>query len=290
MIKGFGPLFFLYVKHKNKILDFSIDIDYNYSENKIKEVDLMSIVIFDTETTSLNKPFCYNLGYVIVDASTFEILKKEDFVIKQIWENLPLFATAYYAEKRNIYISAMRGKKAEMIKYGYAMSKMITDFKRYDVKKAYAYNASFDDSVFSFNCDWYKVRNPFDNIPIYDIRGMVTKFITDTENYKNFCEENEFFTETKRNYSTTAETVYRYITKNLDFEEAHTALSDSIIETEIMHYCIKNGASLEEEYSVKTTIPRIKATNFEIYVNNEKIYEGVYRKKYTRNNKFYFRE
>lgn len=267
-----------------------MNIDYNYSENKVKEVDLMSIVIFDTETTSLNKPFCYNLGYVIVDASTFEILKKEDFVIQQTWENLPLFATAYYAEKRNIYISAMRGKKAEMIKYGYAMSKMISDFKKYDVKKAYAYNAPFDDSVFSFNCDWYKVRNPFDNIPIYDIRGMVTEFITDTEHYKTFCEENEFFTETKRNYSTTAETVYKYITKNLDFEEAHTALSDSIIEAEIMHYCIKNGASLEEEYSVKTTIPRIKATNFEIYVNNEKIYEGVYRKKYTRDNKFYFRE
>lgn len=290
MIKGFGPLFFLYVKHRNKMLDFSMNIDYNYSENKIKEVDLMNIVIFDTETTSLNKPFCYNLGYVIVDASTFEILKKEDFVIQQIWENLPLFATAYYEEKRNIYISAMRGKKAEMIKYGYAMSKMIADFKKYDVKKAYAYNSPFDDSVFSFNCDWYKVRNPFDNIPIYDIRGMVTKFITDTEAYKNFCEENEFFTETKRNYSTTAETVYRYITKNLDFEEAHTALSDSIIETEIIHYCIENGASLEEEYTVKMAIPRIKATNFEIYVNNEKIYEGVYRKKYTRDNKFYFRE
>lgn len=290
MIKGFGPLFFLYVKHRNKRLDFSMNIDYNYSENKIKEVDLMNIVIFDTETTSLNKPFCYNLGYVIVDASTFEVLKKEDFVIQQIWENLPLFATAYYEEKRNIYISAMRGKKAEMIKYGYAMSKMIADFKKYDVKKAYAYNSPFDDSVFSFNCDWYKVRNPFDNIPIHDIRGMVTKFITDTEKYKNFCEENEFFTETKRNYSTTAETVYRYITKNLDFEEAHTALSDSIIETEIMHYCIENGASLEEEYTVTTTIPRIKATNFEIYVNNKKIYEGVYRKKYTRDNKFYFRE
>lgn len=36
MIKGFGPLFFLYVKHGNKMLDFSMNIGYNYSENKIK--------------------------------------------------------------------------------------------------------------------------------------------------------------------------------------------------------------------------------------------------------------
>ena len=250
----------------------------------------MNIVIFDTETVTLNKPFCYNLGYIIVDASTFEVLKKEDFVIQQIWENLPLFATAYYAEKRNIYISAMRGKKAEMTKYGYAMSRMIADFRKFDVKKAYAYNSPFDDAVFTFNCDWYKVRNPFDTIPICDIRGMVTEFITNTEEYKNFCEENKFFTETKRNYSTTAETVYRYITKNLDFEEAHTALSDSIIEAEIIRYCVENGASLDEDYSVKMTIPRIEASHFEIYVNNEKIYEGTYRKKYTRDNKFYFRE
>ena len=76
----------------------------------------MRIAVFDTETTSLEKPFCYNIGYVIYDTETGERLIKHDFVAEQIWHNRELFTTAYYAEKRDEYISRMRGKTCEMKK------------------------------------------------------------------------------------------------------------------------------------------------------------------------------
>jgi hypothetical protein len=72
----------------------------------------MNIVVFDTETTSLEKPFCYNIGYVIADIESGNVLLKKDFVVEQVWHNPMLFTTAYYFDKREIYISRMKGKKA----------------------------------------------------------------------------------------------------------------------------------------------------------------------------------
>ena len=95
----------------------------------------MNVIIFDTETTDINKCFCYNIGYVIADMDNDTILCKKDFVIEQIWHNLPLFSTAYYAEKRPLYVKAMKAKKTKMTKYGYACQEMIRDIKNFLTSK-----------------------------------------------------------------------------------------------------------------------------------------------------------
>ena len=215
----------------------------------------MNICVFDTETVSINKPFCYNVGLVIYDTDSRQILHKADYVIDQIWHNLPLFNTAYYADKRPVYVGRMRGKKTVLKKWGHVMQDMIRVFKTYEVQAAFAYNSPFDDKVFSFNCDWFKTKNPFDNVPIYDIRGYVHKFIAFTPSFKDFCETNKAFTESG-NYSTTAETLFQYITQDSDFQEEHTALSDSLIELEILTYCVDIGAEWGKEYKVYNSIPR----------------------------------
>ena len=79
----------------------------------------MNIAIFDTETTSLDKPFCYNIGVVIANVETGDILSQKDFVVEQVWHNKMCFASAYYAEKRPLYIKAMRAKETKMEKFGY---------------------------------------------------------------------------------------------------------------------------------------------------------------------------
>lgn len=228
----------------------------------------MIFTIFDTETTSLDKPFCYNVGYIIINILTGEILKRADYVVEQVWHNPMLFTTAYYANKRADYVKSMRCRQTKMDKFGYICQQMIRDFKAYGVTAAFAYNSPFDEKVFNFNCDWFKCNNPFDNIPIYDIRGYAHHFICNTDEYKNWYEEYERFSDSG-NYSTTAENVYQYVSGKYDFIEDHTALSDSIIESEILVATINNGAEPMRDYKPFKTIKREHTKNFTVKFNDE---------------------
>lgn len=235
----------------------------------------MNVVIFDTETTDIKKPFCYNIGYQIRNLDTNEVLIERDYVVEQIWHNIALFSTAYYAEKRPLYVKAMRGRKAFLQKYGAICKIMRHDFKKYKVAGAYAFNSPFDDKVFDYNCGWFKSRNPFDTIPIFDIRGYVHHFIVDS-NYENFCETNGYFTESG-NYSTTAETVYRYLVDNT-FEEEHTALADSRIEAEILIECLNRGATPNTDYIPKRSIVRNVTKKLEVTDTNGNSHTFDYNK------------
>lgn len=245
-------------------------------------------MILDSETTGTVKPFAYDIGYTIINEAG-EVIERKHFVVEQTWHNLPLFETAYYKEKRPKYIALMRAHKAEMKKYGHIMQEMKRDIKKYDVKGAYAYNSAFDDNVLAFNCDWYKCENPLDTVPVYDIMGYAGKFITNTPEYKAFCEQYNFFTDSG-NYSQTAETVYRYITGNIEFEEAHIGVMDCDIETNILLDCLARGAELGKDYQKIRILERQHKTPYTIKINNKVFYQGEYLKKTQRNNVWYFTE
>ena len=236
----------------------------------------MNICVFDTETTSLDKPFCYNIGYVIIDSDNWETLVRRSYVVEQVWHNLPLFSTAYYASKRPLYVAAMRARNTIMDKFGYICRQMSRDFLQYNVDTAFAYNSPFDEKVFEFNCDWFKCNNPFDTVNIKDIRGFAHCFLVD-DAFKLFCEENELFTETG-NYSTTAETMYKYTSQNLEFVEDHTALEDSIIEAEILRACIENGADLNRNYAAFRSIERPQEKTLQVRTAEQTDYFFKYTK------------
>ena len=235
---------------------------------------IMNICVFDTETTSLDKPFCYNIGYCIANTETQEILVKKDFVVEQIWHNLPLFSSAYYADKRPIYVKALKSRKMIMKKYGYITQEMARDFEKFDIENAYAFNCGFDETVFDFNCEWFKCINPFDNIKVFDIRATAIKFLVNDE-YKKFCEQNGLFTESG-NYSTTAESFFKFLTRDTEFIESHTALADSEIETAILFECTTDECELTEKHTCPRSIPRVTEKNLIVKQDGEIVLDTTY--------------
>lgn len=244
------------------------------------------ILILDTETTDLNQCFCYDVGYQIVRKDGF-VMEAKHFIIEQIWHNLPLFESAYYKEKRALYVKLLRSRAAIMQKWGYVMQELKRDIKKYGITDAYAYNSDFDDKVFTYNCEWFKCINPLDNVAIHDIWGYASQFITYHPEYKEFCERNGYFTD-KNNYKASAEIVYRYLTENVDFTEAHMGLQDVEIETMILFHCIGLGAEWDKDYPVTRQLKREIGKPLTIKVNNEVIYTGKYIKTYNRNGVYYF--
>ena len=151
---------------------------------------------------------------------------------------------------------------------------MARDIKAYQVENAYAFNSSFDVNVFEYDCNWFKCINPLETINVFDIRAFAIQFLVN-EDYKAFCDKHEFYTEAG-NYSTTAENVYRYITKNTEFLEDHTALSDSLIETEILFACTNDTEILQTEYKVPKAITREFTKTLEIIKDKETVFEIDY--------------
>lgn len=202
------------------------------------------IIVLDTETCGgLSTPIVYDFGYVIADADG-NIVKERSYTIKQTYDNADLFATAYYKEKRPLYERRLASGYAKRVYMGYALYMLAKDMEKYGVNAddLYAYNSSFDIRALRNSADKFKSKvNPATNIS--DIwKGYADKYITNTQDYIDFCVENGFMTKHKTpRPQEKAETLFRYLTGNADYEEEHTALEDSKIELDILMECLRRA-------------------------------------------------
>ena len=75
--------------------------------------------------------------------------------------------------------------------------------------------------------------------PLFDIWALACEHIMDSDEYRDFAWEEGLLTDSGKYYKTSAEVAYRFISRNRDFEEAHTALDDAEIESEILASIIR---------------------------------------------------
>ena len=190
-------------------------------------------LVLDTETINLEKQFVYDLGYTIADADG-NVVAKKSYVISQVYNNKELFATGYYSNKMPLYESRLKSGYSKKVGWGHAMRYLANDIKKYGITEIYAYNSKFDSRALNFMCAWYKVVNGLGGIEIQDIMNFI-KPITKSQDFVNFCESNGYMTNHKTPQpQKKAETLYRYLTDNVDYEEEHTGLEDSLIELQIL--------------------------------------------------------
>ena len=251
-------------------------------------------LILDTETTTLPiannynseqkqkiaiaRPLVYDIGYVIINASG-KILKKVNYLVKDIYDNAELFNTAYYSNKREIYEMLLEKGEITIEKWYNILKELEKDLQ--GVECIAAANATFDfkkaipfTGEYFYHKDYKKdfekwlnsqeiiVENIAANIksdskntdflkPVFtllkkdyvltEIWTIACNHFSDSVKFKKFCIDNEKTTKSVQFFSTTVETIYSYYKKNAEYVESHTALDDAIVESEILSKLIKAG-------------------------------------------------
>ena len=186
--------------------------------------------VVDTETCPIDKDltdvvpsnmWTYDFGFAIVDKNG-NVYEAYSFVNADIFiGERELMKSAYYANKIPQYWE---------------------DIKKYNVSEIYAHNMLFDCLSLNNTIRWiskskYRYFFPY-GLEICDTLKMARDVILKMPTYKRFCIENGYVTKNGQ-LRATAEILYRFIKKDNDFIESHTALEDVLIEKEILAYCFK---------------------------------------------------
>lgn len=235
-------------------------------------------IVLDTETTASCSPeenqskkimekLVYDLGYTINTKK--EIVKKRNFLIKEIYTNDSLMNNAYFISKKPMYDKMVKAGLVEIKPFAEVVKILQKDIQEYNVQVFGAYNVLFDlDALMqttnfiypkTFKMFFKKTKNgkfapdTIKFVQTYIFRKSLEIIDLWTMSCQTLCNQKTFQsyylqTTTKGNIKSNAEIVYNYITdQEMKFEESHTALSDSIVESEILFRILRLHNKMENK-------------------------------------------
>lgn len=204
-------------------------------------------LMIDTETTnSLDDPFCYDIGFAVVD-KTGKVYEAHSYVVADIFLDKELMKSAYFADKIPQYWEDIKAGKRLLRRLVTIRFILIDICKQYGIKKVFAHNARFDSLSLNLTQRFltsskYRYFLPW-GVEWWDTLKMARKLLKKNDEYGSFCYENGYMTSrNQRRY--TAEILYRYLTGNNNFVESHTGLEDVLIEKEIMRFCFEQDEAI----------------------------------------------
>jgi DNA polymerase III epsilon subunit-like protein len=204
-------------------------------------------LVIDTETTnSIDDPFCYDVGFAVVDG-TGKVYETHSYVVADIFLDNELMSSAYFAEKIPQYWEEIKSGKRILRRFKTIKAILRDVVTQYGIRYVVAHNASFDYRSLNYTqryltCSKWRYALPW-GVEIWDTLKMARECLGKNETYKQFCIDNGFIygNEEKPKCRFTAEIIHRFLTGNLDFVEEHTGLEDVLIEKDILAYCLANG-------------------------------------------------
>lgn len=204
-------------------------------------------MVLDTETAS-TAAIPYDIAYTIIDRKGNTIEQKnylvEELFYSPIGRHL-LMNDDFSKNKMARYLEFM--SNAEIKAFAAIREEMRKTIKAYNCVVV-AYNAKFDFECLTNFAQSLGFKNFFKpTTPIWDLWNIALNTLADSARYVKFCNENNLCSD-KGNLKSSAEVMYRYLTKNNDFVEEHTALADTEIEAAILLACLKRHKKLHTEY------------------------------------------
>lgn len=218
------------------------------------------ILVVDTETANTymdedgrldtSSVLMYDCGWCIMDTRG-NVYRERSFVNSDIfYYEEELMQSAYYAKKLPQYYADIKAGRRKVASTYRIRKTMLEDMAEYRVTEVCAHNARFDLNALNNIQRWttkskYRHWFPF-GTEIWDSMKMARSVIHKMPTYRKFCLAYGFTTKDGR-LSTTAENLYRFITKDPTFSEAHTGLEDVQIEREIINYCYRQHKPMRKK-------------------------------------------
>lgn len=227
---------------------------------------------------AIARPLIYDIGWTITNRKG-EILESKQYLIAETFSVPAVFNTAYYAEKRPLYISMLEQQEITIKPWQEVSNILLEDMKKvnavgaynsmFDFKKAIPFTELYISKLYSNNYyEWEQIQrnlcynianNPYHkneekefdgevfkfhnmDFPLFDLWGLSAKHLLNNATYKKECLNHDMLTASGTYFKTSAESSYRYLINKYDFDEAHTALEDAIIETFILSQIAKKSA------------------------------------------------
>lgn len=255
---------------------------------------------------AIAKPLVYDIGWTVTDRQG-NIIKTENFLVQETFFVPNVFNTAYYKDKRPVYMELLKNNKIDVATWENIIQKLLIDLNYcdcvcaynacFDFKKAIPYTERYIKNLYSVNYnEWEKKQfyncknilkgqnkndNPDYLIPLFHLRGkdfpivdlwnVACKKLINIDKYRNYCLENNLLTVSATYFKTSAETSFQYLMNQHNFIEEHTALSDAIIESQILTKALKKG-KVEKEL---TAFPFKELGTTIDYVNKKTKYKNV---------------
>ena len=231
----------------------------------------------EKQEIAIARPLVYDIGWIIHD-SKGNIYAKRSFLVTEIFSVPAVFNTAYYREKRPLYLERLRSGEITLKTWNEITAILFEDLQTvdfctaanagFDYKRAipfteqYIYHLYMDDYQEWENKQRYvcedivnKVKyNPknknYDgenftfkgiDFPIIDTWAVACTHLINIESFKKQCFANGNLSDSGKFFETSVESVYQFMHKDYDFAEEHTAISDALIEMEILIKALQKG-------------------------------------------------
>lgn len=205
-------------------------------------------IVIDTETTnSLEEPIAYDIGWAIIDED-YNAVKTESYAIAEVFTDSEFMSSAYYADKVPFYWDDIFNGSRKLARLATVVRALNADIKTYEVTEVYAHNARFDYRSTTLTQRYITSSKYYfmlpKNVTFFDTLKMSRQAFAKDPIYIDFCKTNGFMTKHKvPRPRLTAEVIYRFLTGDTNFTEAHQGLADVLIEKEILKACRERGVT-----------------------------------------------
>lgn len=227
---------------------------------------------------AIARPLIYDIGWTICGRKS-EIYDRKQYLVAETFSVPSIFNTAYYADKRPIYLEKLKKGEIQIKPWNEIMEIWEKDAAQceavgafnsmFDYKKAIPFTELYIKKLYSpdyfnweksqrvlcqhiitdkhkkdeekiFESDIFRFRDK--TYSLFDLWGLSVDNLLNNVSYKKECLNHGMITNSGLYFKTSAESTFQYLCNKYDFVESHTALEDAEIETFILSRIAARGA------------------------------------------------